>query len=468
MFILGLGVWFVVFSPLILLSKLDLETNTSPQYRNIEISSHNNISPKIYSCNEIFGEHQLVRNGTCLHHHLLQWRACEISGPVWINVSRIEGSRGGEPVEQVLGRPEAEEQLRFPMGSLLVSEASSFVPSGFVDTVDAHMKRFLQSAIVADAGSSPLLVDSPSTGITLLVRRGNYANPCMAILTLYNVYIVLGHYYDYFRDPSPELTILWLDGHALGDLDPVWHELFGTKPQHLKELGLSLGGQGLNSIADDTLSGAVVALSTHVFLVNTMSAIGDEGLGFYNWNTQQADNAECLKNSTLLHFRDFVLERYQLQRATIHSRKVTILARQNYRAHPRSSGLTDRTLADVQADTAHVRSMYPDHTVSVVSFEGMPFRQQLEYMVSTDVFVAVHGAGNIHVLFLPDHATLVEYVPKPFRQRKRFRYLAECLNLTYVSKPAWVEGTQHSSSIRSGHEALRNKALIQVRLRPTK
>ena len=32
--------------------------------------------------------------------------------------------------------------------------------------------------------------------MTLLVRRGNYANPCMALLTMYNVYIVLEYYYD--------------------------------------------------------------------------------------------------------------------------------------------------------------------------------------------------------------------------------------------------------------------------------
>jgi hypothetical protein len=68
----------------------------------------------------------------------------------------------------------------------------------------------------------------------------------------------------------------------------------------------------------------------------------------------------------------------------------------------------------------------------------MPFREQLSYVTQSDIFISVHGAGNVHSLFLPDHATFVEYSPDKFQHRKRFRYLSECLNLTYVSKQAWI------------------------------
>ena len=484
--ILGTGMVLTIVSPWIVLSRLDLQQQQqlSPshwiQNRIQSVSHHNKENfPSLdgYSCHDIFGIHQLVRQGNCLQHQLLQWKACELYGPVFINVSRIEGSRGGEPVDQVvIGRSEEEEQLRFPRGSLLVSNTSSFLPPGFLDTVDVHMKRFLQSAVaVPPVEAFPFVrADSPSSanGLTLIVRRGNYANPCMALLTMYNVYTVLEYYCkNHTRTPSPTL-ILWLDGHARGDLDPVWHQLFGTQPRHIKDLGADHDEHAQNSVVDTTSTMAdIVALSTHVIAVNTMSAVGDEGLGLYNWKTTNDGGIDCLTNSTLLHFRDFVLERYHLQRSTSPSHMVTMLVRQDYRAHPRSSGLTDRTLANVTADTAHVQSMYPHHSVRVVSFEGMPFRQQLEYMVSTDIFVTVHGAGNIHVLFLPDHATLVEYVPKPFRQRKRFRYLAECLNVTYVVKPAWIDRTpRHSTSDVGipGKDIFRKMELIQVRLRPNK
>ena len=61
--------------------------------------------------------------------------------------------------------------------------------------------------------------------------------------------------------------------------------------------------------------------------------------------------------------------------------------------------------------------------------------------LSYDIFVAVHGAGNIHVLFLPDHAVFVEYFPKRFQNRRRFQYLAQCLNIQYQQKKATVEET---------------------------
>ena len=480
--ILGLGMLTSFVFPWIALSWLDLQQeqqmNPSPWNRNrIQSLSHlnKNNDPTLEgnSCHDIFGIHQLVRQGNCLQHQLLRWRACEFIGPVFINVSRMEGSRGGEPVDQVLiGRSEAEEQLRFPKGSLMVSNTTSFLPPGFVDTVDVHMKRFLQSAVTVptlELLPSALPEDPSANGITLIVRRGNYANPCMALLTMYNVYIILEHYCkDSIRSPLPTM-ILWLDGHARGDLDPVWHQLFGTQPRHIKDLDADYDEHGQHAVFGSSTMAGIVALSTHVIAVNTMSAIGDEGLGLYSWNTKSDSGIDCLRNSTLIHFRDFVLERYHLQRSTTPSHIVTLLVRQDYRAHPRSSGLTDRTLANVTADTAYVQSMYPHHTVRVVSFEGMPFRRQLEYVVSTEIFVTVHGAGNIHVLFLPDNATLVEYVPKPFRQRKRFRYLADCLNVTYIVKPAWIESTRHSSDIGMyGKDTMRKKELIQVRLRPNK
>jgi hypothetical protein len=70
-------------------------------------------------------------------------------------------------------------------------------------------------------------------------------------------------------------------------------------------------------------------------------------------------------------------------------------------AHPRADEQTDRTLANVTDDFAYLRSLYPFHKVEVVSFEAIPFGQKLAQMAKVDMFVAVHGAGNIYVLSLP-------------------------------------------------------------------
>lgn len=510
----------------------------------------NGMQLTLASCQDLFGSHQIVRNGACLQHQLLQWLSCEISngkdnhqrrqGVVRINPSFIQGSVGGETIDDVLFRPEEEEQLRFLKGSLLLYNNAT-IPPRLVNSVDVHMRRFLQSAVTvgteaSDSESSILShkasrVDSAGEGfpslnrhhdedaITLLVRRGNYANPCMAVLTIYNVYIVLEHYYDYFSKRSMEtsgrrpssLNIIWLDGHAHGDLDPVWYRLFQTQPLHIKQLlmpsslrSFRRANINTNSQFDQDIHrrDEGVMLSGHVMVVNTMSAIGDEGLGIYQWgggdysttderkhlllpNAQVNGNRSCWKNSTLVFFRDFVLEQYGLNRTTTTERDeslsssspnpkiLTLLVRQDYRAHPRSTGETDRTLANVSADATYLQTLYPSHSVQIVSFEGMPFVQQLQTIISTDVLVAVHGAGNIHVLFLPDHATLVEYIPKSFSNRRRFRFLAECLNVTYIAKRAWIEGRRRTPPLLqqstmppqvSGHER-GGKELIQVRLR---
>jgi EGF domain-specific O-GlcNAc transferase len=83
-------------------------------------------------------------------------------------------------------------------------------------------------------------------------------------------------------------------------------------------------------------------------------------------------------------------------------------------------------------------SQYPHHEVTVASFETTPFEEQLRIIADTDILVAVHGAGNIHLLFLKTGATLVEYVPPGFDARKRFRYLAACIGVQYIKKAATI------------------------------
>jgi hypothetical protein len=214
-------------------------------------------------------------------------------------------------------------------------------------------------------------------------------------------------------------------------LDAVWQHLFQTTPIHVKQYQKDIQQQQ--------------QLVENAIVLNTMSAIGDEGFGRYEWsknNNSTANNTNCSSesNSTLIAFRDFVLDRYEISRKakTTQQSVLTLLVRQNYVAHPRSNGVTDRTLANVEDDIAYLQSLYPQDTIQVISFEGLDFQRQLEYITQTDVFVSVHGAGNIHVLFLPDHATFVEYFPKGYDRRRRFRFLAACLNINYHAKVAWI------------------------------
>jgi hypothetical protein len=394
-------------------------SNNSPrERRRSPVNPLGSFLPARHSCDELFGKHQIIstNNGTCLEHALLKWVSCKI-GSIQVDSSRIEGSLGGEPVDSVLNRPEDVEKLTFHKGALILTQQQSGIEDRLKESVDKFMKAFLGSAVV-QRNDAVVPSTSRNKNSTLIVRRGNYANSCMTFLTMYNVYTVMEH----FRVVHP--TIIWLDGHAHGDLDGVWEHLFETTPIHVKQLA-----------NNHQLDNAIV--------VNTMSAIGDEGIGKYGWkgdsHSPNVTTTAC-PSSTLVSFRDFVLDRYGITRSVNNeTRRLTFLVRKDYVAHPRSNGRTDRTLANPEDDVAYIQSQYPTYFVQVVSFEGLSFEEQLSHITQSDVFISVHGAGNIHTIFLPDHATFVEYFPKGYELRKRFRYLAECSNVTYVAKRAWIK-----------------------------
>ena len=377
------------------------------------------------SCSDLFGVHQLEKlhglnnNCDCLEHSLLNWISCNI-GDISIDSSKIFGSVGGEPIYSVMNRKEEVEFLNFTSGSLIIRRPLCDKLKKM--SLDPFMMSFLNSAIL----TGKEIERKNSRGqATLLVRRPTYANPCHALISMYNVYIVAEHL---LGSLSSIKNIFWLDGHAHQDLDFIWKRLFQIEPIHVKK------------ISDEK------KIFENAIVVNTISAIGDDGLGLYGWegdpsciNKTVSSNRPCI-SSTLLLFRNFVLGRYGIQPkgGSSETCQLTFLVRKDYIAHPRSNGNTDRTIANLEDDVAYIRSEYPSCTVTIVSFEAMAFEEQLKIISQSDVLVAVHGAGNIHVLFLPFHALLVEYFPKGFYRRRRFQYISECLNISYQSKKAWV------------------------------
>lgn len=385
------------------------------------------------SCSDLFGSHQLQRfhNGTCLRHSLLNWASCNI-GSISIDTSKIYGSVGGEPLNTVMNRSAEIEFLNFTKGSLL-TQRPVFDQLKTL-TLDPVMTNFLNSAVTSSdhKDRKKMIDDDRRANVTLLVRRPVYANPCHALISMYNVYLVTQYF-----SAVERLTldhIYWLDGHAKQELDDIWDRLFQTTPIHIKQIEAN----------HDHFQNAI--------LVNTASAIGDEGFGLYGWDEDRSlPKEKPCENSTLDSFRNFVLKQYGIStKAPDEGEKscnLTLLVRKNYVAHPRSNGRTDRTLANVRDDIAYLQSEYVNCKVTPVSFEEMEFQEQLKIISQSDVFVAVHGAGNIHVLFLPKHALFVEYFPRGFLRRRRFQYLAECLGISYLSKKAWIVTTSSDKKI---------------------
>ena len=87
----------------------------------------------------------------------------------------------------------------------------------------------------------------------------------------------------------------------------------------------------------------------------------------------------------------------------------------------------NRKLYDADGLLAKVRARHPESLVRSVDLAGLTLREQVALAAETDVFVGHHGAGLMHLLFLPADAAVVEITSsrgRKFRSVSRLRGLA--------------------------------------------
>ncbi|KAG4073071.1 hypothetical protein HA402_009490 [Bradysia odoriphaga] len=108
----------------------------------------------------------------------------------------------------------------------------------------------------------------------------------------------------------------------------------------------------------------------------------------------------CRGSGLFQAFSDHVLHRLQIPLEQPKSDKIlriTFLAR---RTKYRQILNIDELVGELAKDDSF--------QVQNISYEGIPFSQQLEITRNTDIFIGMHGAGLTHLLFLPKWASLFE------------------------------------------------------------
>jgi hypothetical protein len=138
----------------------------------------------------LFGSHQIQRNDACLQHALLRWVLFPLKMIV-LDTNCIQGSLGGEAIDMVLSPLEVVKKLNFAKGSLQVTAP---IPQHLKNSVGRVMRSFLDSVVPNLEDNAKKQITTTMTTTTLLVRRGNYANLFMALLTMDNVYIVMRYF----------------------------------------------------------------------------------------------------------------------------------------------------------------------------------------------------------------------------------------------------------------------------------
>jgi prepilin-type processing-associated H-X9-DG protein len=172
--------------------------------------------------------------------------------------------------------------------------------------------------------------------------------------------------------------IVWLDGHASGNLDSVWNNAFGSHRhvKHLKE--------------GECFDRAVL-----------VSAGYSSPLWFNNRSWRPGPCHE-----TADAFADHVVKTHGLEGTTRIKKRVVIIDRKPYIAHPRSKKGMPRVIKNLHELEEGLRQAGGD--VRVVDFAKLTFSEQLREVREADLLVGIHGAGLSHVMFMSDGATLVE------------------------------------------------------------
>jgi len=103
----------------------------------------------------------------------------------------------------------------------------------------------------------------------------------------------------------------------------------------------------------------------------------------------------------------------------------------------------NRKLYDADRLLRLVRARHPQSRVDAVDLAQLPLREQVALAADTDVFIGHHGAGMLHLLFLPADAAVVEVTSsraRKFRSISRLRGLAH-FEADCLEEPEYAHAT---------------------------
>lgn len=309
---------------------------------------------------------------------------------------KSRGQPGGEDIEKVIGQSEDSEYLSFDPGYFQMRCDKSF--SYKFQSGRDHKRTWMN---VLHISTRPELeYKYLEKDPVIVITRYEYANLYFVLNDFYNAFLMCKMFN---LDPT-DTTILILDGHPHGALDSSWGSIFG----------------GMMRASDLRMQG------TTMFRQMIWSILGYESPIHTNNFTPYLEE-----------FREFFLSRLQIpHNRFLDCSKVNILLvwRRDYLAHPRNSkGKVVRKIANEDALLKTLKQAFPEHNINGVQLDLLPFQEQVELIVQTDIFVGMHGAGLGYTLFLPPHAALFEMFPNyGTTWNRHFRNMAEWRHLHYA------------------------------------
>ncbi|KAE8645996.1 beta-1,2-xylosyltransferase [Cucumis sativus] len=363
----------------------------------------------------------------CWYSETLESSICE-GGRVRMWPERIFMSRGGERIEEVIGRKEEMELPEFRSGAFELDggEERVLADEKFLDRfvqegeVQRHTMRALFGSFrvvsESDFGCQEW-IEEP----VLLVTRFEYANLFHTITDWYSAYVasrVVG------LPNRPHL--IFIDGHCKTPLEETWKALFSS---------LRYAKNFSSPVCFRHVIFSPLGYETALFK-GLSEGINCHGGSSHDLWLKPDDH----KTARLSEFGEMVRAAFgfpvdrQVERSTsFHN--VLFVRREDYLAHPRHGGRVESRLTNEQEVFNALQNWASNHRecrINLVNglFAHMSMKEQLRAIQDASVIIGAHGAGLTHIISALPKTVILEIISSLFR-RPHFALIAQWKGLDY-------------------------------------
>ncbi|VAI86186.1 unnamed protein product [Triticum turgidum subsp. durum] len=344
----------------------------------------------------------------------------------------IAMSRGGEPIDQVMGRKEEEELPRYESGALVVEGAAAgrrgpLVEPGFLDAhvptngIGMHtMRALLDSARVVPPGElhCSQWIEEP----TLLVTRFEYANLFHTITDWYSAYVS-----SRVTNLPDRPNVVFVDGHCKAPLEQTWEALFSN-------VTYAKSFSGPVCFRHAVLSPLGYETALFKGLSESFSCEGAPAQSLRNKPDHQ-------KTARLSEFGEMIIASFDLledgivpPKKTSNGLNILFVRREDYLAHPRHSGKVESRLSNEQEvfDAVEKWAKGQKCKINVVNglFAHMSMKEQLQAILEASVIIGAHGAGLTHLVSATSDTKVLEIISS-FYRRPHFGLISHWKSLEY-------------------------------------
>lgn len=212
------------------------------------------------------------------------------------------------------------------------------------------------------------------------------------------------------EEDAPKVQLV-LDDDREELLDELWHIVTGNKPIRKSALQQALGQ------------------SSSCF-GNVILPLPGCGSPFWSALLDYGYREHCQSQTLLTTFVNRVLESYGIEPrvagtvAKVHQHPtITIVQRTTNRKFIEQ---------DLARWVSLLQQRYPQSSIQVVDFGSITVPEQLRLIQDTDILIGHHGAAMAHTIFMSPETTVLEILPRYFKQHG-FRALAAMRGVTYIA-----------------------------------